>query len=219
MLLTAEFVSVEEFLTAHEQEIAQGGLLVRGAELPPGTALGACTLEVRIAGGPSAQVEARLAGATPGVGVMVVFPAPPLALDALAQRLAAPIVQKKEALSLQEKMAIAISCDRDLRFQLLRDGNKQLHPLVLKNPRIVLEEVMWAAKLPTLNPEALKLIADHPEWGQNPAVAAALVRNPRTPVPVAVRLMPRLAIGELRAIARSQGRPQIVQAAKKQLLR
>ncbi|MCA1825729.1 MAG: hypothetical protein ABR567_04805 [Myxococcales bacterium] len=216
MKLTAEFASAEDFLAAHEQEIGQGGLLVRGAELPPGTPLGECTLAIRIAGAEAAHVQARLAAATPGVGVMVIFPDKPAALNALATRLTSP---RKETLSLQEKMALAMSGDREMRFQLLRDPNKQIHPLVLKNPRIGLEEVVWAAKLTTINPEALKVIADHPEWGQNPTVAAALVRNPKTPIPVAVKLVPRLAHAELKAIARSQGRPQVVQAAKKHLAR
>jgi hypothetical protein len=35
---------------------------------------------------------------------------------------------------------------------------------------------------------------------------------------VAVKLVPRLPVAELKAIAKSQGRPQIVQAAKKILL-
>ena len=35
----------------------------------------------------------------------------------------------------------------------------------------------------------------------------------------AIKLVPRLPTSELKAIARSQGRPQVVQAAKKQLLR
>src|SRR5205807_3282397 len=126
--------------------------------------------------------------------------------------------KKKETLSLQEKMALAMSCDRELRFQLLRDPNKALHPLVLKNPRIGLEEVIWAARLTTINPEALKVVAEHPEWGQNPGVAAALVRNPKTPVAVAVKLVSRLPVSELKILARSQGRPQIVQAAKRILL-
>lgn len=217
MQLVAEFDAAKDFLAVYEQEIAQGGLLVRGAELPAGTALGDCSLQVRIAGKDAAGTSARLAAATPGVGVMVLFVEKPAALDALAARLRGP--PAKETLSLPEKMHLAMSCDRELRFQFLRDPNKQLHPLVMKNPRIGLEEVQWAAKLTTLNPEALKLIADHPEWGQNPGVAAALVRNPRTPVPVALRLLPRLPVAELRALARSQGRPQIVQAAKKHLLR
>jgi hypothetical protein len=217
MDLVAQFATPDDFLAAHEQEISQGGLLVRGAELPAGTALGDCTLVVEIEGTEVARAAARLAAATPGVGVMVLFQTDPAALHALATRLSGG-PKKKEALSLQEKMALAMSCDRELRFQLLRDPNKQLHTLVMKNPRIGLEEVQWAAKLTTLNPEALKLIAEHPEWGKNPNIAAALVRNPRTPVPIALKLVPRLPVSELRAIARSQGRPQIVQAAKKHLM-
>ena len=217
MELVAEFGAAKDFLAVYEQEIAQGGLLVRGAELPAGTALGDCTLQIRIAGKDAAATPARLAAATPGVGVMVLFVEKPAALDALAARLRGPA--PRETLSLQEKMHLAMSCDRELRFQFLRDPNKQLHPLVMKNPRIGLEEVQWAAKLTTLNPEALKLIADHPEWGHHAGVAAALVRNPKTPVPVALKLLPRLPIAELRALARSQGRPQIVQAAKKHVLR
>jgi hypothetical protein len=217
MRLVADFETPADYLAVHEQEISQGGLLVRGAELPQGTALGDCTLEVRIAGKVAAETPARLAAATPGVGVMVLFPAAPAALNALASRQRGP--PPKETLSLQEKMQLAMSCDRERRFQFLRDPNKQLHPLVMKNPRIGLEEVQWAAKLATLNPEALKLIADHPEWGQNPGVAAALVRNPKTPVAVAVKLVARLPVADLRVLARSQGRPQIVQAAKKHLLR
>jgi hypothetical protein len=217
MRLVAEFASAEEFLAAYEQEVSAGGLLVRGAELPPGTPLAECTLAVRIAGAAAAEAPARLAAATPGQGVMVIFPADPRPLHQLAARLRGP--PKKETLSLQEKMQLAMSCDRELRFQLLRDPNKQLHPLVMKNPRIGLEEVVWAAKLTSLNPEALKVIADHPEWGHNPTVAAALVRNPKTPVLIAVKLVPRLPISEIRALARSQGRPQIVQAAKKHVTR
>jgi hypothetical protein len=215
--LIAEFATPADYLAVHEQEIAEGGLLVRGAEIPAGTPLTDCTLEVRIAGAEAAKTPARLAAATPGVGVMVLFPAEPAALNALAARLRGP--PRKETLSIQEKMHLAMSGDRELRFQLLRDPNKQLHPLVLKNPRIGLEEVQWAAKLTTLNPEALKLIADHPEWGHNAGVAAALVRNPKTPVPVAVKLVPRLAAADLRALARSQGRPPIVQAAKRHLVK
>jgi hypothetical protein len=215
--LVAEFATPADYLAVHEQEIAAGGLLVRGAEIPAGTPLTDCTLQIRIAGADAAQTAACLAAATPGVGVMVLFPAQPAALNALAARLRGP--PQKETLSIQEKMHLAMSGDRELRFQLLRDPNKQLHPLVLKNPRIGLEEVQWAAKLTTLNPEALKLIADHPEWGQNAGVAAALVRNPKTPIPVAVKLVSRLAAADLRALARSQGRPQIVQAAKRQLIK
>src|SRR5438105_12173881 len=88
MRLVAEFATAEDYLAVHEQEIAQGGLLVRGAELPPGTPLGDCTLAIRIRGAEAAHASARLAAATPGVGVMVIFAEKPAALNALAARLA-----------------------------------------------------------------------------------------------------------------------------------
>ena len=54
MRLVAEFATAEDYLAVHEQEIAQGGLLVRGAELPPATPLGDCTLAIRIRGAEAA---------------------------------------------------------------------------------------------------------------------------------------------------------------------
>jgi hypothetical protein len=217
MRLVAKFETAEEFLAVYEQEVAAGGLLVRGAELPPGTPLADCTVAVSIEGSEVAEAQARLAGSAPGHGVMVLL-SETGPLQALAARLRGPAPKRREVLPLQEKMALAISADRETRMQLLRDVNKQLHPMVLKNPRITLEEVQWAARLVTLNPEALKMIAEHMEWGQNAGVIAALVRNPRTPLGSAVKLVPRLPTAELRALAKSQGKPQIVQAAKKRLL-
>jgi hypothetical protein len=120
---------------------------------------------------------------------------------------------------MSEKLDLALHGDREQRMQALRDPNKQLHSIALKNPRIGLEEVGWAAKQTTLNPDALKAIADHPEWGQNPTIATALVRNPKTPVPVALRMLQRVPYAELKAIAKSTGRPQVVQGARKLLVR
>ena len=59
MRLVAEFPTADDYLAAHEQEVEAGGLLVRGAELPAGTALGECTLVVRIAGADAAETTAR----------------------------------------------------------------------------------------------------------------------------------------------------------------
>ena len=49
-------------------------------------------------------------------------------------------------------------------------------------------------------------------------MATALVKNPKTPVPLALKLIQRLPVSEVRLLARSQGKPQLVQAAKKRLL-
>jgi hypothetical protein len=71
-------------------------------------------------------LTARLASATPGQGVTVLFLQEPKALLALAARLRGP-AKGREMPSPQEKMQLAMSGDREQRFQLLRDPNKQLH--------------------------------------------------------------------------------------------
>jgi hypothetical protein len=242
--LVAEFTSAEDFLGVHQRELSKGGLLVRGASLPAGASLGACVLVVSVAGQAPVEVQAQIAAAIPGVGVAVMFPGgPPAPLVALAERLRAPAEQapaeeeaepgadeppapshnplmsaRLAALTVTEKMQLALSGDREARAYLLRDTNKALHVYVLRNPRLGLDEVIYAAKMSSLSPEALKLIAEHREWGVNTTVCTALARNPRTPVPLVLKLLPRVPMQELRVIAKGQGRAPIVQAARKLVL-
>ena len=233
MRLVAEFGSPEEYLAAYEEEISVGGLFLKGASVEGGAAMSECTLAVLIGGEEVAEENAKLAFVTPGIGVAVVFLAPPAALDELAARLREPEpepeagegdgVQQNSArqllaqLSPSQKMSLALKAGRAERHHLLRDNNKALHAYVLRNPHLGLDEVQAAAKLNSLSPEALKAIGDHPEWGQNSVICAALVRNPKTPMAIALRLLPRVPLNDLRAIAKGAGRQQIVLAARKLL--
>src|SRR3954469_17150867 len=90
MRLVAEFATPEEYLVAHEQEISRGGLLLKDTTLEGPASTSDCMLVVSIGGEEVAEEQAKLAFATPGVGVAVFFPAPPAALDALATRLRTP---------------------------------------------------------------------------------------------------------------------------------
>jgi len=229
--LSAVFDSAEAFRRAYDSEICAGGLLIPGARLDSGVAAGACQVEIRVARFAPVEVQALLAAVVPGVGVAVIFP-DRAALDDLAERLdheppggaasaAAPapgtLGARLHAMTVAEKMQLGLSGDRDTRAHLLRDTNKVLHIYVLRNPRIGLDEVQYAAKLSTLSPDALKFIAEHKEWGFNPTVCAALARNPRTPIPMVLRILPRVPAQELRALAKGGGRMPIVQAARKLL--
>jgi hypothetical protein len=68
-----------------------------------------------------------------------------------------------------------------------------------------------------LAPNAIKLIAEHEDWSGNPAICAVLVRNPKTPAPIALRLLDRVPPSELRAIAKGGARDQIVHAARRKV--
>jgi hypothetical protein len=230
------WASAAELVTVYDQEIARKGLLVRGAQggtLPANTP---CQVCLHVAGEKIFELSASIAAVVPGVGVAVMFPQIPPELTALAERARAgqpllepaaeepkeaaphgPLTERLKALSVAEKIALAMSCDRETRFALLRDHNKMLHGFVLKNPRIGLDEVAAAAKSPMVSPDALKMIAEHREWGGNPGVCASLVRNPKTPMPLALRLLDKVPMNDLKAIAKGGARDQIVQAARKRL--
>jgi len=240
--LRAAFATPDAFLAAFDGEIARGGLLVRGAEVAAAQAMGECLVSVEVAGSPAVEVAGRLAAVVPGLGIAVMFEGPPARLAALAGSLRAPpptaapepppaqadgpepaegphlaLSERIKALSVQQKMQLALSGGREERLALIRDPTKVAHVFVLKNPRIGLDEVQYAAKSPNLAPDALKLIAEHKEWSVNVAVCTALVRNPKTPTPLALKLLDRVPLAELRAIAKGGARDQIVHAARRRL--
>ena len=229
--LQIDYPGGPEFLAAFDAEIAKAGLLVRGAAVPAAQAMADCVLQVKV-GQERVEVPARVAAIVPGVGVAVVFEGVPVPLSALAQRLRSasgsneqegeaelpgPVADRLKAMSVAQKMALALAGSREERFALLRDPNKTLHVYVLRNPRIGVDEVAWAAKQPTLSPDALKQISEHREWSGNATVCIGLVRNPKTPLPLAVRLLDRIPMSEVRAIAKGGAREQIVHAARKKV--
>jgi hypothetical protein len=100
-----------------------------------------------------------------------------------------------------EKLLLAPKADRAERAILIQDGDPQILFFLLKNPRITVEEVARLAKSPFLSYFMADLISKTPQW-QNNDVRSGLVSNPRTPTPLALRLLPTLAQSDIKAIAR-----------------
>lgn len=126
-----------------------------------------------------------------------------------------PLTERLKTMSVAEKTQLALAGGREERAALLRDNAKTVHIFVLKNPRIGIDEVQYAAKLPSLSPDALKIISEHRDWSTNATVCSALVRNPKTPLPVAVRMLDRIPKSDLKVIAKGGARDQIVTAARR----
>ncbi len=124
-----------------------------------------------------------------------------------------------DELSLSEKIQMALHGSRDERNAILRDKNRTLHPFVLKNPQLSLDDVIAMAKNPQLAPDMLKQIGDRKEWLQRGSVALALAKNPRTPPDIAIRALDYVPNDALRAIAKGVGAmPHVVQAARKKVI-
>jgi hypothetical protein len=129
-----------------------------------------------------------------------------------------PPADRLEGLTMAQRMQLGLTGERDARLAILKDPNRSLHIYVLRNPQIGLDEVQFAAKQPHLSPDAFRIIADHREWGSNVQVCINIARNPNSPIQLAIKMLEKIPITELRAIARGNGRAPLVAAARKRLL-
>ena len=118
-----------------------------------------------------------------------------------------------------QKIQLALHGDKNQRMAILREQNKQLQSYVLRNPGLQVDELVFLAKQATTSAELLAQIAARREWAERPEIAIALVRNPKTPVPLAIKMLDHISASELRNIAKQQSvRDAIQRAARKKLL-
>jgi len=225
-------------LVADSEQFAAGGFLVR-VEAPPGLELyAAVELEIATAEA-SVSLPGQVVQTVPGVGVAIAFAAddPELAAVVASARAAGGAPAGTAAHSIATDAAPAGAGpheagdnpaqmihrarhgNRDERMQIMRGTNHSLQQYVLQNPGLKLDEVAAIAWMATLAPDLLKAIVDRREWAQRPEVALALVRNPRTPVPLAIRMLDFVAPNDLRRLARGSSlRMPVLRAARKKVV-
>lgn len=132
----------------------------------------------------------------------------------LAKNLQAQI----QALSVGEKLKLALRGHRDARTLLIRDANAIVRRFVLMNPRISEEEILALAKNRSIDRELLDIICKRKEWVSNYQVKLALVTNPKTPMGLALRLVVTLLPRDLRQLAKSRNVPGAVNGMAKRLV-
>jgi len=131
-----------------------------------------------------------------------------------------PLERKLAMMSVGEKVQLALHGNRDARQLLLRDRAGPVQSSLVRNPKMTLDEIQALARAPQLAPEAAETLAQHPTYGLSPQIALALVRNPRTPLPIATQLIARLNPADLRAVAKGHGvRTQVAAAARNRLVK
>jgi hypothetical protein len=126
--------------------------------------------------------------------------------------------KKIAAMSVGEKIRLAQHGNRDERIFLGRDRAGVVQASLVRNPKVTVDEILALARSPQLAAEAAEAMTAHPTWGASSPIAFALVRNPRTPISLAVELVQKLLPSDLRVIAKGLGvRHQVAAAARKKL--
>lgn len=105
------------------------------------------------------------------------------------------------ALPVIDRMKLAMRGTREQRAQLIRDSNKLVAVAVLSSPKLAEPEVEAFARMANLSEDVLRIIAMNRAWVKNYNVVAALTRNPKTPVALAMGFLQRLNERDLKMLS------------------
>ncbi|MBA2356003.1 MAG: hypothetical protein H0V80_15225 [Acidobacteria bacterium] len=122
------------------------------------------------------------------------------------------------SLPVPEKVRLAMLGRREQRAILIRDPNRMVASAVLSSPKLTDTEIEHFARMQNVSEEVLRVIGTHRTWTKNYAVAAALVKNSRTPPSVSMALLPRLQEREIKSLAVDRNIPESVRLAARKYL-
>jgi len=119
----------------------------------------------------------------------------------------------------KDRMKLAMKGDREARGILVRDSNKVVCSAVINNPRITDQEVENIASMRTVSEEVLRLIAMNRGWARNYPIVLNLARNPRTPIPTAMNILPRIRTKDLLGLSQNRNVSEAVRRQADRLTR
>ncbi|HYO64322.1 MAG TPA: hypothetical protein VER08_11875 [Pyrinomonadaceae bacterium] len=131
------------------------------------------------------------------------------------------LIRRVMLMTVKDRMKLAMKGDREARSILIRDSNRVVSTAVVNNPRITDQEVESIAAMRTVNDEVLRLIAMNRAWARSYPIIHNLARNPRTPLPTSMSILPRIYAKDLKQLSQNRNVSDAVrrQAARLALAR
>lgn len=126
---------------------------------------------------------------------------------------------KIRMLPVQVRLRLARSAPRGLRMIMIRDPNPQVAVQVLRSNAMSDQEIEQIAHSRSVVEEVIEEIARRRSWIRKYPILRAVVANPRTPVGMAVRMVPRLSVRDLRALSKDRNASQAVRDTATRLYR
>lgn len=114
------------------------------------------------------------------------------------------LVRRIMFMTVKDRVKFALKGDREARGILIRDSNKIVATAVIHNPRITDKEIENIAAMRTVSEEVLRLIGMNRAWARSYTIIHNLARNPRTPMPTAVTILPRIQQKDLKALSENR---------------
>lgn len=128
------------------------------------------------------------------------------------------LTQRILGMSVSEKIKLATLGNKEARTILLRDTNKLVAVAAVQSPRITESEIVALANSRTVHEDVLRVIYTNREWLKLYQVKHNLVKNPKTPLPTALRFLPHVRPNDLRDLARNRNVPHAIQTGARNLM-
>ena len=125
------------------------------------------------------------------------------------------ITQRMMKMSVAEKIKLATLGNKEARTLLLRDANKLVCMAAATSPRITDGEILSLANSRTVSSDVLRYVYSSRDFLKHYAIKTSLVKNPKVPLPTALKLMYTLQEKDIKELARDRNVPQTIQAQAK----
>lgn len=131
-----------------------------------------------------------------------------------AEKKALPI----DRLTVPQKIRLATLGNGVARGTLIRDPLKIVAMAAIKSPGVTEFEAARYASNHSLCEDVIRYIANKREWTKLYGIKYSVCRNPKTPIPDAMRLLPFLRDRDLGQLVKSRGIPSAVTAQARKLM-
>ena len=128
------------------------------------------------------------------------------------------ITKRIMKMSVSEKIKLATLGNKEARTILLRDSNKLVCMAAATSPRITDGEILGLANSRTVNADVLRYVYSSREFLKTYAIKIAIVKNPKVPLPTALKFMYTLQEKDIKELSRDRNVPQTIQAQAKSFL-
>ncbi len=126
------------------------------------------------------------------------------------------LIRRIMFMNTRDRMKLAMKGDREARSILIRDSNKVVCSAVVNNPRITEQEIENIAAMRTVSDEVLRIIALNRSWARSYPIIHNLARNPRSPIPTVINILPRIRTKDLQALTQNRN---VSEAVRRQAYR
>lgn len=117
------------------------------------------------------------------------------------------------AMTMGQKLKLALSGNKAARELLVKDPNKLIAVAVLKNPRVTEEEVQRVTASKGTSDDLLRQISRNKEWMKSLTIRLGMLANPKTPLAISLKLLETVFEKDLQAIAKSKNIPSALASA------